>query len=869
MKKTITLLFAVMVAMAAFAQKGAPQRQVTTHSLPVSYQKGAAVKAQGLERTAVAMSNKAIRKASADDELVTPPEGATGEQWYIADGSLNVYGNNGWTDYTDNARTITVIFADNKVYIQGLAYWFESAWIVGDLDGTTVTFPYSTFVGEDDYGAEFFVGTNDIQTACPIVFTYDEEAGTLTSQTTYMAEATEDGGMSWYTYYDNLVLSKTAPEPDVVVEAPADLVTEEWIFTAKDLSFDDDNNPVYEDVSMPGIKVGFDGDDVYVQGLCQYLPEAWVKGVRNGNEVTFTTGQFFGEYSSFYGSYKMYFVGYGADGISDITFTMNADENELSSSDWWILNGKKSAINYFNIFTEPVLTKVKEMAAMPALPEVTAVNLTGSYPSITLNVPTVDENDNPMLTGKLYYKVYTDVDGVISEYECTTADYSEIQENMIEIPYSFSDDWDIYPGGSPLYVYGDVQNWDRVGVQSIYYGADERNATEINWYKINVDLFIAGSFTEPAWQEGKQQLVKGEDGLYTIDVELPENAEFKLIDNYDDWYGGVTDGNNFVITEEQIAQGTALTLSNPGMNFVMPVAGKYTITVDVANMSMVVTKTPAKLYVLGDFQGWKPNEGLQMTYDAATKTYTATITPEAKGCIKFTTQLSETEEWTIDEYLWGAESEGDFIVVKEQLGADLTLKAQGEAFFLPAGEWKLTANLEEGTLVIEGEWPAEAMYVAGSFTDWANEKVAMTKGEDGLYTLDVEMEENAEFKLIDELDHWYGGATDGNNFVITEEQIAEGTALTLVEPGMNFVMPFAGKYTLVVDRANMTLVIKANNAVKGDVNGDGVVSGADVTALYGVLLDNAEVAGEPDVNGDGTVSGTDVTALYNLLLENE
>ena len=53
----------------------------------------------------------------------------------------------------------------------------------------------------------------------------------------------------------------------------------------------------------------------------------------------------------------------------------------------------------------------------------------------------------------------------------------------------------------------------------------------------------------------------------------------------------------------------------------------------------------------------------------------------------------------------------------------------------------------------------------------------------------------------------------------------------------------------------------------GDVNGDEVVSGADVTALYNVLLNGAEAAGNGDVNGDGVVSGADVTALYNLLLQ--
>ena len=56
------------------------------------------------------------------------------------------------------------------------------------------------------------------------------------------------------------------------------------------------------------------------------------------------------------------------------------------------------------------------------------------------------------------------------------------------------------------------------------------------------------------------------------------------------------------------------------------------------------------------------------------------------------------------------------------------------------------------------------------------------------------------------------------------------------------------------------------SGMRGDVNGDGIVSGADVTALYNVLLDDAVVAGDADVNGDGVVSGSDVTALYNILL---
>ncbi|MBP5562049.1 MAG: M6 family metalloprotease domain-containing protein [Muribaculaceae bacterium] len=70
----------------------------------------------------------------------------------------------------------------------------------------------------------------------------------------------------------------------------------------------------------------------------------------------------------------------------------------------------------------------------------------------------------------------------------------------------------------------------------------------------------------------------------------------------------------------------------------------------------------------------------------------------------------------------------------------------------------------------------------------------------------------------------------------------------------------------------LVTTLEASQGIQGDVNGDGVVSGADVTALYNILLNDdptgaPTVTGNPDVNGDGVVSGSDVTALYNILLQ--
>ena len=56
-------------------------------------------------------------------------------------------------------------------------------------------------------------------------------------------------------------------------------------------------------------------------------------------------------------------------------------------------------------------------------------------------------------------------------------------------------------------------------------------------------------------------------------------------------------------------------------------------------------------------------------------------------------------------------------------------------------------------------------------------------------------------------------------------------------------------------------------AKPGDVDGDGVVTAADITALYSVLLngDSSQVV-NGDQNGDGVITSGDVTEVYNILL---
>ena len=90
------------------------------------------------------------------------------------------------------------------------------------------------------------------------------------------------------------LLSLTAMAQEKTVVTPPDgLHTESWLLTAQRYDATE-----YTVDAFLSVNIGFDGQDVYVQGLNMYLPEAWVKGTRNGNQLTFATNQYYGELST-------------------------------------------------------------------------------------------------------------------------------------------------------------------------------------------------------------------------------------------------------------------------------------------------------------------------------------------------------------------------------------------------------------------------------------------------------------------------------------------------------------------------------------------------------------------------------------------
>jgi len=321
-----------------------------------------------------------------------------------------------------------------------------------------------------------------------VTVAYDAENGIITwPEDVYLLENGDEASISPYGYYYEIdaIISGTAPEP---IEAPVGLETTEWAFKSKSLTTDQETGEdVLEDYNLH-VQVGFAGNDVYVAGLCEDLPEAWLKGTLDPetNKITFATGQHFGTVE-FYGlEFEYFFAGYGVNGPEDVVMTYDADAKTMTMespvfmliNDYWLL------IDHPNLMlAEASLSEIPDVAAVPAQPEIVASRLSGTrYPNISVEIPDLDVNGNPMLTGKLSYQYWTEIDGVQAPLTLDPAEYPELTEAMTEIPYDFSDNWDIYP--YRLYLNQDFSTWKKVGIQSIYRGGEAENKSAISWKTI-------------------------------------------------------------------------------------------------------------------------------------------------------------------------------------------------------------------------------------------------------------------------------------------------------------------------------------------------------------------------------------------------
>ncbi|MBD5358630.1 MAG: hypothetical protein HDR88_16860 [Bacteroides sp.] len=316
-------------------------------------------------------------------------------------------------------------------------------------------------IGEDGTVNYVMADTDEVQT---ISWTMDGDKITMDME--YDTTPDEEGYLSYPEVMFGMVSSEgvwtiagdCAQEYNKVevnpVVAPEGLETSEWAFV--------------HDGAGSFVNVGFDGDDVYINNLDSSFPESYIKGKVDGDKVVFESGQYMGVYA---GQHYIYFIGATFDESSyymadNITLNYDAANKVMTAPEGtaMILNAALDRIYYLSVFTEPVI-KVRNENPNPVpgapIPSSFADYFEDyGYSYIQFSLPNLNADDDILSTDNMYYEVYIDGD-LFTFYD----DEYNIEEEMEQIPYSFSDGDGIYANGTAHTVSFYFSGYETVGLK--------------------------------------------------------------------------------------------------------------------------------------------------------------------------------------------------------------------------------------------------------------------------------------------------------------------------------------------------------------------------------------------------------------------
>jgi len=281
--------------------------------------------------------------------------------------------------------------------------------------------------------------------------------------------------------------STTLMAEDVTVTPPADAEQLIYNFQGYDTYINQDKTAQ--------VFVVIEGNDIYIKGLSiDYYPDGWVKGsIDEGTMVATFPQAYMGQFSFWGDNYDLYFDG--------AEFTVNEDMSVFTSADGYTTTADETVLDEYNNVT---LTRVEPTPAVPATPTITEFTQ-GSYGYyVKITIPTTDVDGNDLFPALLSYQILFDKSGTQGVYEFTTDDYIFIEENMTQIPYNYTDSYDIDKAGRQVYLYGNFKQWNAVGVKSIYTVGDVTNESEIFWLPIEVtgiDAISTATVTETAYYD--------------------------------------------------------------------------------------------------------------------------------------------------------------------------------------------------------------------------------------------------------------------------------------------------------------------------------------------------------------------------------
>lgn len=289
---------------------------------------------------AAVMTASAPRAGAA--EPVSPPAGLDEEIWQLTYDNYRYLANgNSGPEYHDITRDVTIVRDGGDIYIKGVFKEYPDAWIKGDISGNVVNIGKIQPGGDNVYfkcGSvecnftsgntyECYLALFDVNV--PAIFTMSEDGATIMAVPTHPAYNTNAYTGFWYADNGNLrdmyrdgkvgegpdgAEYETFPNRDYMVNMcfkksdagggsenpeeenyaaayapavpPAGVDGETWTLVYDSYKYLAYGEPLYVYHNLTReVTVARDGDYIYVKGIFDEYPEAWIKGTVDGSTL--------------------------------------------------------------------------------------------------------------------------------------------------------------------------------------------------------------------------------------------------------------------------------------------------------------------------------------------------------------------------------------------------------------------------------------------------------------------------------------------------------------------------------------------------------------------------------------------------------
>lgn len=248
-------------------------------------------------------------------------------------------------------------------------------------------------------------------------------------------------------------------------------------------------------------------EEIYFQGICERMPEAWVKGTVEYDDTTATVSiaqdQYVGDYLGYHIFTKCVEMTVDKDGNifyedlmdPDYVFQLvwDFEEETMVAKDKNVVllfNTSKSDVYFVNDLMDLTLIRQESFEGVPQNPYGLAFAdemQEQGYSSFSFFLPAVSTEGDYLKLDDLSYVVY--VDGEVWEFD---ADDYNMEESLEEIPWSFNGNWILKRYGSTEHMVAFfVEGISTLGVQSVYKYDGVETRSEIVTINLEEDAVAA------------------------------------------------------------------------------------------------------------------------------------------------------------------------------------------------------------------------------------------------------------------------------------------------------------------------------------------------------------------------------------------